>query len=166
MKIRQERLIWRSLLKTVNILKVAIVILQLVSFAVFGLSFHTISGILNSSLAGGIGVEMSIDESTGTGILELSMSPKNIGWLPVELKIELAAVNSDGRYIATDQFEEQMEPGTTSSKTLILEISESEVQKMMDEGTVSDLEIIMYLRTFYNLVGLYDLLKIEGGEIR
>jgi hypothetical protein len=59
-----------------------------------------------------------------------------------------------------------MEPGAKSSHTLTLELSPSEVQKMMEEGTVSDLEVILYLRTFYNLVGLYDLLKIEGSEIR
>lgn len=53
----------------------------------------------------------------------MSMSPENIGWLPVELRVELAAVNSGGRYIATDQFEEHMELGEKSSHTLTLEIS-------------------------------------------
>ena len=153
-------------MKTANVLKAAIVILQLVSFAAFGLSFHTISGILNSSLAGGMGVEMSFDESTGVGNLEMSMSPENVGWLPVELRVELAAVNSDGHYIATDQFKEHMEPGAKSSHTLTLELSTSEVQKIVEEGKGSDLEVVLYLRTFYNLVGLYDLLKIEGGEIK
>jgi hypothetical protein len=165
-KVEQERPVWRGLLKTTNVLKAAIVILQLVSFAAFGLSFHTISGILNSSLTGGMGVEMSFNESTGAGTIKISMSPENIGWIPVEFRVELAAINSDGHYIATDQFEEHMEPGAKSSHTLTLELSPSEVQKMMEEGTVSDLEVILYLRTFYNLVGLYDLLKIEGSEIR
>ena len=153
-------------MKTAKILKAAIMILQLVSFAAFGLSFHTISGILNSSLAGGMGVEMSFDESTGAGTLEMSMSPENIGLLPVELRVELAAVNSDRLYIATDHFEEYLEPGAKSSQTLTLEISPSEIQKIVEEGKGNDLEVVLYLRTFYNLVGLYDQLRIDGGEVR
>ena len=153
-------------MKAVNVIKVALVVVQLVSVAAFGLSLYTITSVLNTSLSdSGMATEMTFDEVTGSGLLEISLTPVNGGLLAVDLSVELSTVDSDGDYIARDSFDVHLEPGDISPQTLSLVIPSSEVQRMMEEGRGSDLEIVLDLRTLYDLVGISNTLTIEGGEM-
>lgn len=155
-----------GVMKAVNVIRVALVVVQLVSVAASGLSLYTITSVLKTSLSGGgMVAEMTFDEATGRGLLEISLSPVNGGLLAVDLSVELGAVGSDGDYIARDSFDVHLEPGDVSSQTLSLVIPASEVQRIMEGGRGSDLEIVLGLRTLYNLVGITNTLTIEGGAM-
>lgn len=73
-------------MKAVNVMRVALIVVQLVSVAAFGLSLYTITSVLNTSLSGsGMAVDMTFDEATGSGLLEIGLSPGN-GDLYLKLK--------------------------------------------------------------------------------
>jgi hypothetical protein len=154
-------------LKAVNVIKVALVVVQLVSVAAFGLSLYIITSVLNASLSGsGMSAEMTFDEATGSGLLEISLASENGGLLAVDLSVELGVVGSDGDYIVRDAIDVHLEPGDISPRKLSLVIPTSDVQRMMEEGRGSDLEIVLDLRTLYDLVGISNTLTIEGGAMR
>lgn len=153
-------------MKAVNVIRVALVVFQLVSVAAFGFSLFTITSVLNASLSGSdMSAEMTFDEATGSGLLKISLVPENGGLLAVDLSVELGVVGSDGDYIARDSFDVHLEPGDISPRTLSLVIPASDVQRMMEEGRGGDLEIVLDLRTLYDLVGISNTLTIEGGAM-
>lgn len=153
-------------MKTSKTLGIVVAIVQLASLAAFGLSLHTLASVLTTTLSQqNMEMEMTIDEATGTGQLQLNIVAGNQGLLPADLTLEVSVIDPDGVRYASDSSVAHLESGAEEPLSLTLHIPSSEVEKMMTEGRGGDLEIVVTLRTLYNLAGFTNTLRVEGGEI-
>lgn len=151
-------------MKTSKTLGIVVAIVQLASLAAFGLSLHTLASVMTTTLSQQ-NMEMTIDEATRTGQLQLNIVAGNQGLLPADLTLEVSVIDPDGVRYASDSSEAHLESGAEEPLSLTLHIPSSEVEKMMTEGRGGDLEIVVTLRTLYNLAGFTNTLRVEGGEI-
>jgi len=89
-------------LKPVKVLGVVISMIQLASVLAFVLSIYTLTMVLQSSISGeGLAMELTVDESTGRGLLQLELNPSNPGLLDTDLSLELNLL-ADGEKITGD----------------------------------------------------------------
>jgi hypothetical protein len=149
-------------LKTTKIIGLLIIITQIASLAAFGLSIYSIYGVLSSTFTGGLAFEMDIDEATGTGILQVEVTPQNPSYIDTDVTLGLSLLDGDGVTVASESSTVTIAPGGSETITLILEISREDSERIALEG-VSTLELYVGLRTLYDLVGISDTITIPQG---
>ena len=151
-------------MKAVRALGVLVIAVQLVSFVAFALSFSTVFAVVkNISSPDVVSLEMVTDESTGSGELRLEADPRNGGYLGVELTLELSVLDEDDNYIGRNSTLVRLDAGERKTVTLCLHIPADVMQEMTNGGKKSFLEITLRMRTLFNLVGVSNTLRVEGG---
>ncbi len=151
-------------MKAVRALGVLVIAVQLVSFVAFALSFSTVFAVVkNISSPDVVSLEMVTDESTGSGELRLEAGPRNGGYLGVELTLDLSVLDEDDNYIGRNSTSVRLDAGERKTVTLCLHIPADVMLEMTNGGKKSFLEITLRMRTLFNLVGVSNTLRVEGG---
>jgi len=154
-----------SHLKTSKAVGIVVAIVQVASLAAFGLSLHTLSSVLMMTLSEqNMSFEMIFDEATGTAQLQFDITTGNQGFLSADLTLQISAIDPDGVRYARESSAANIAPGAVEPIALTLHIPSSEVERMIEEGRGSELEILITLRTLNGLTGFSNTLRIEGGE--
>jgi len=139
-------------------------ITQIASLAAFGLSIYSIYGVLNSTFSGGLGFEMDIDDTTGSGTLQIEVAPQNPGYLEADITLGLKLLDSDGVSVADETTSVMLAPGGSETISLVLEVSREDYERIALEGE-SSIELYVGLRTLFNLIGISDTITIpQGGQ--
>jgi hypothetical protein len=149
-------------LKTTKIIGLLIIITQVASLAVFGLSIYSISGVLSSTFGGALGFEMDFNEVTGVGSLRLEVAPQNPGYLNADFTLGLKLLDGDGVSVASESTSVVLTPGGSETLSMVLEVSRDDYERIALEGK-SSLELFVGLRTLSNLIGITDTIIIPQG---
>ena len=151
-------------MKAVQIVGVLITLVQLGSVVGFGLSLHTMAGVVMGTISGGeIGIEMNVDELGGLGSMELNLTTNNPGFLEATASLEIMILDNLGAPLDTDYETVILQPGDSQTVNLRLEISASDIMRIV-EGMETSVEVTISLRTLYDLVGITNTIKLEVGE--
>ena len=150
-------------MKPAKILGVIIAVIQLSSVLAFVASMYTITAILSSSLSGeGMTLELTVDESTGVGTLQLELYPINPGFLSTDLSVELILL-ADGEDIASDSSSVSLAAGSQETMSLDLTVDAADMERIITEELETSLEATFGLRTLYDLVGIFNKIEFQGG---
>jgi len=151
-------------MKAVQVVGVLITLVQLGSVVGFGLSLHTMAGVVMGTISGGeMGLEMNVEELGGPGSMELNLSPQNPGFLEATATFEIRILDDLGTPLDTDYEAVTLQPGDSQLVNLRLEISASDITRIV-EGMETSVEVTIGLRTLYDLVGITNTIKLEVGE--
>lgn len=151
-------------MKAVQVVGVLITLVQLGSVVGFGLSLHTMAGVVMGTISGGeMGLEMNVEELGGPGSMELNLSPQNPGFLEATATFEIRILDDLGTPLDTDYEAVTLQPGDSQLVNLRLEISASDIMRIV-EGMETSVEVTIGLRTLYDLVGITNTIKLEVGE--
>jgi hypothetical protein len=151
-------------MKSHQVVGILITLVQLGSIVGFGLSLHTMAGVVIGTISGReLGLEMNVEELGGPGSMELSLEPYNPGFLEVTATLEIKLLDDLGVPLDTDYETLTLKPKETQPMSLRLEISASDVMRIV-EGMETTLEVTVRLRTLYDLVGIANTIKLEVGE--
>ncbi|NQT08282.1 hypothetical protein HQ586_04325 [Candidatus Bathyarchaeota archaeon] len=151
-------------MKAVQVVGVLITLVQLGSVVGFGLSLHTMAGVVMGTISGGeMGIEMNVDELGGPGSMELNLSPQNPGFLEATATFEIMILDDLGTPLGTDYETVILKPGDSQPVNLRLEISASDIMRIV-EGMETSFEVTISLRTLYDLVGITNTIKLEVSE--
>jgi len=151
-------------MKAYQVVGVLITLVQLGSVVGFGLSLHTMAGVVMGSISGGeMGIEMNVEEPGGPGSMELNLSPQNPGFLKATATFEITILDELGTPLDTDYETVTLQPGDSQPVNLRLEISASDITRIV-EGMETSVEVTIGLRTLYDLVGIANTIKLEVGE--
>jgi len=149
-------------LKPAKILGVFIAVVQLASVLAFVLSMYTVTAVLSSSLSGeGMALELTVDESTGVGTLQLELYPINPGFISTDLFVELILL-ADGEDIASDSSSVSLAAGSQETLSLDLTVDAADMERIITEELETSLEVTFGLRTLYDLVGI-SIIEFQGG---
>ncbi len=150
-------------MKSFKVLGVFIAVVQLASALAFVLSIYTITAILSTSMAGeGLAMELTVDEATGVGTLQLELAPFNPGFLETDLSVELILL-AEGESIASDSSTVTLAAGSEEPLLLDLVVDADDMERIITDGLETSLEITFSLRTLYNMVGISNTIEIQGG---
>jgi hypothetical protein len=150
-------------LKPAKILGVIIAVIQLSSVLAFVASMYTVTAVLSSSLSGeGMALELTVDESTGVGTLQLELYPINPGFLSTDLSVELILL-ADGEDIASDSSSVSLAAGSQETLSLDLTVDAADMERIITEELETSLEATFGLRTLYDLVGISNKIEFQGG---
>jgi hypothetical protein len=150
-------------LKPAKVLGVIISIIQLASVLAFVLSMYTVTTVLQSSISGeGLSMELTVDESTGRGLLQLELNPSNPGLLDTDLSLELNLL-VDGEKIAGDSSSVSLAAGSQETLSLNLMVEAAEMERIISQGLETSMEVTIGLRTLYDLVGISNTIELPGG---
>ena len=106
---------------------------------------------------------MVMDESTGVGELRIEISPMNSGYLGVDLALDVGVLDEDDNYVAWNSTFVHLDAGERKNLMLSLHLPAAKLLEMMLEGRSSFLEVTLNMRTFNDLVGVSNTLRVEGG---
>jgi len=150
-------------LKPAKILGVLIAVVQLASVLAFVASMYTVTAVLSSSLSGeGMALELTVDESTGVGTLQLELYPINPGLLSTDLFVELILL-ADGEDIASDSSSVSLAAGSQETLSLDLTVDAADMEQIITEDLETSLEVTFSLRTLYDLIGISNKIEFQGG---
>jgi hypothetical protein len=150
-------------LKPAKILGLIIAVIQLASVLAFVASMYTVTAVLSSSLSGeGMALELTVDESTGVGTLQLELYPINPGFLSTDLSVELILL-ADGEDIASDSSSVSLAAGSQETLSLDLTIDAVDMERIITEELETSLEVTFSLRTLYDLIGISNKIEFQGG---
>ena len=150
-------------MKPAKILGVLIAVVQLASVLAFVASMYTVTAVLSSSLSGeGMALELTVDESTGVGTLQLELYPINPGFLSTDLSVELILL-ADGEDIASDSSSVSLAAGSQETLSLDLTVDAADMERIITEELETSLEVTFGLRTLYDLVGISNKIEFQGG---
>jgi hypothetical protein len=150
-------------LKPAKILGVIIAVIQLSSVLAFVASMYTVTAVLSSSLSGeGMALELTVDESTGVGTLQLELYPINPGFLSTDLSVELILL-ADSEDIASDSSSVSLAVGSQEILSLDLTVDAADMERIITEQLETSLEATFGLRTLYDLVGISNKIEFKGG---
>ena len=150
-------------MKPAKILGLIIAVIQLASVLAFVASMYTVTAVLSSSLSGeGMALELTVDESTGVGTLQLELYPINPGFLSTDLSVELILL-ADGEDIASDSSSVSLAAGSQETLSLDLTIDAADMERIITEDLETSLEATFSLRTLYDLVGISNKIEFQGG---
>jgi len=151
-------------MKAVQVVGILITLVQLGSVVGFGLSLHTMAGVVMGTITSGeIGIEMNVDELGGSGSMELNLTPNNPGFLEATATFEILILDDLGAPLGTDYQTVILQPGDSQPVNLRLEISASDIMRIV-EGMETSVEVTISLRTLYDLVGITNTIKLEVSE--
>jgi hypothetical protein len=141
-------------MKAYQVVGVLITLVQLGSVVGFGLSLHAMAGVVMGTISGGeIGLEMNFEEPGSPGTMELNLSPNNPGLLETTASFEIVILDNLGVPLGSDYESVVLKPGDSQGVSLWLEISASDVMRIVD-GMETSVEVTITLRTLYDLVGI------------
>jgi hypothetical protein len=150
-------------LKPVKVLGVVISMIQLASVLAFVLSIYTLTMVLQSSISGeGLAMELTVDESTGRGLLQLELNPSNPGLLDTDLSLELNLL-ADGEKITGDSSSVSIAAGSQETLSLNLMVEAADMERIISQGLETSMEVTIGLRTLYDLVGISNTIELQGG---
>ncbi len=150
-------------MKPAKILGLIIAVIQLASVLAFVASMYTVTAVLSSSLSGeGMALELTVDESTGVGTLQLELYPINPGFLSTDLSVELILL-ADGVDIASDSSSVSLAAGSQETLSLDLTIDAADMERIITEELETSLEVTFSLRTLYDLIGISNKIVFQGG---
>ena len=150
-------------MKPVKVLGVVISMIQLASVLAFVLSIYTLTMVLQSSISGeGLAMELTVDESTGRGLLQLELNPSNPGLLDTDLSLELNLL-ADGEKITGDSSSVSIAAGSQEALSLNLMVEADEMERIISQGLETSMEVTIGLRTLYDLVGISNTIELQGG---
>ena len=150
-------------MKPAKILGLIIAVIQLASVLAFVASMYTVTAVLSSSLSGeGMALELTVDESTGVGTLQLELYPINPGFLSTDLYVELILL-ADGEDIASDSSSVSLAAGSQETLSLDLTIDAVDMERIITEELETSLEVTFSLRTLYDLIGISNKIEFQGG---
>jgi len=151
-------------MKAYQVVGVLITLVQLGSILGFGLSLHAMAGVVMGTVAGGeMGLEMHFEEPGSPGTMELNLSPNNPGLLETTASFEITILDDLGVPLDTDYESVVLEPGDSQDVSLWLEISAADVMRIV-EGMETSVEVTITLRTFYDLVGITNTIRLEVAD--
>jgi hypothetical protein len=150
-------------LKPAKVLGVVISMVQLASVLAFVLSIYTVTMVLQSSISGeGLAMELTVDESTGRGLLQLELNPSNPGLLDTDLSLELNLL-ADGEKITGDSSSVSIAAGSQEALSLNLMVEAADMERIISQGLETSMEVTIGLRTLYDLVGISNTIELQGG---
>jgi len=150
-------------LKPAKILGLIIAVIQLASVLAFVASMYTVTAVLSSSLSGeGMALELTVDESTGVGTLQLELYPINPGFLSTDLSVELILL-ADGEDIASDSSSVSLAAGSQETLSLDLTVDAADMERIITKELETSLEVTFSLRTLYDLIGISNKIEFQGG---
>ncbi len=150
-------------MKPVKVLGVVISMIQLASVLAFVLSIYTVTMVLQSSISGeGLAMELTVDESTGRGLLQLELNPSNPGLLDTDLSLELNLL-ADGEKITGDSSSVSIAAGSQEALSLNLMVEAADMERIISQGLETSMEVTIGLRTLYDLVGISNTIELQGG---
>jgi len=150
-------------LKPAKILGLIIAVIQLASVLAFVASMYTVTAVLSSSLSGeGMALELTVDEFTGVGTLQLELYPINPVFLSTDLSVELILL-ADGEDIASDSSSVSLAAGSQETLSLDLTIDAVDMERIITEELETSLEVTFSLRTLYDLIGISNKIEFQGG---
>ncbi len=150
-------------MKLAKILGAIIAVIQLSSVLAFVVSMYTVTAVLSSSLSGeGMALELTVDESTGVGTLQLELYPINPGFLSTDLYVGLILL-ADGEDIASDSSSVSLAAGSQETLSLDLTVDAADMERIITEELETSLEVTFGLRTLYDLVGISNKIEFQGG---
>jgi hypothetical protein len=150
-------------LKPAKVLGVVISMVQLASVLAFVLSIYTVTMVLQSSISGeGLAMELTVDESTGRGLLQLELNPSNPGLLDTDLSLELNLL-ADGEKITGDSSSVSIAAGSQETLSLNLMVEAADMERIISQGLETSMEVTIGLRTLYDLVGISNTIELQGG---
>ncbi|TEU08660.1 hypothetical protein E3J20_08120 [Candidatus Bathyarchaeota archaeon] len=150
-------------MKPAKILGLIIAVIQLASVLAFVASMYTVTAVLSSSLSGeGMALELTVDEFTGVGTLQLELYPINPVFLSTDLSVELILL-ADGEDIASDSSSVSLAAGSQETLSLDLTIDAVDMERIITEELETSLEVTFSLRTLYDLIGISNKIEFQGG---
>jgi hypothetical protein len=149
-------------LRNSKILGYILVVVNLASFVVFGLTAHTIIGVLSSSSPMGSESPVIIDASTKLARVSFEMQPKNSGFLEAEVTLGVRIVTSETSLEPGEETSFKLAPGESRKVTLTLTVPEEKL-RLYSEGKGS-LELATGVKTLYNLARMDYKVRLVGGE--
>lgn len=150
-------------MKPAKVLGVVISMIQLASVLAFVLSIYTVTMVLQSSISGeGLAMELTVDESTGRGLLQLELNPSNPGLLDTDLSLELNLL-ADGEKITGDSSSVSIAAGSQETLSLNLMVEAADMERIISQGLETSMEVTIGLRTLYDLVGISNTIELQGG---
>lgn len=151
-------------MKAVRAFRFGVLAFQILTLIVLGLTLQTVFSLLSNALAGNtFNLKMNVDQSTGDRRLVLNAKPSNGGFLGVSMYLELGVLNENGEYVTRNSTSAYIASGEQRSLTLDLLITKEEAMKYnLTEGS-GLLEISINIRTFADLVGFQNTMKMKAG---
>jgi len=145
-------------LKAVKVISALLLTVQIVSIMAFGLSFHTVTSILMTTLSGDpLQLELNFDH-TGRGEMLIELMPLNQGFLDAELILKVGALDQFGDYINQNSSRIHLRAGSNRSVILSLQFSSEDYEKLAQDSSI---EVTVDLKTLNNLVGISNSLRME-----
>jgi hypothetical protein len=150
-------------LKPAKVLGIVISMIQLASVLAFVMSIYTVTMVLQTSISGeGLAIELTVDESTGRGLLQLELNPSNPGLLDTDLSLELNLL-ADGEKITGDSSSVSIAAGSQETLSLNLMVEAADMERIISQGLETSMEVTIGLRTLYDLVGISNTIELQGG---
>ncbi len=150
-------------MKPAKILGLIIAVIQLASVLAFVASMYTVTAVLSSSLSGeGMALELTVDEFTGVGTLQLELYPINPVFLSTDLSVELILL-ADGEDIASDSSSVSLAAGSQETLSLDLTVDAADMERIITKELETSLEVTFSLRTLYDLIGISNKIEFQGG---
>ena len=145
-------------MKPVKVIGAILVVVQITSMLAFGLSFHTLTSILITTLSGEpIQLEMNFDPS-GSGSMLVELLPRNQGFLDADMTLKVGAIDKFGEYIAINSTLAHIGAGSNRVMSLTLQFSLTDYERLVDD---SSLKVTVDLKTLNDLVGISNSLEME-----
>ena len=154
-------------MRAARVFGLLVLLVQVSSVLAFGLSVYTIFNVASSTASeGAIGLELTIDRSTGIGVLRLRATPRNAGPLGVDLAIGVGAIDDSGVYITRNSTSMHLDAGEGKPVSLSLRIPGDLMQEMTLKGVEGYFEVTFDIRTLNKMVGVLNTMRIQAGEPR
>ncbi len=154
-------------MRAVRVFGLLVFLVQLSSVLTFGLGVYTIFNVASSTASGdAIGLELTIDRSTGIGILRLLATLRNIGPLGADLAIGVGAIDNSSAYITRNSTSLHLDAGEGKPVSISLHIPADSMRELMLEGVEGYFEVTFDIRTLNKMVGFLNSLRIRTGEPR
>jgi hypothetical protein len=154
-------------MKPSKALGVVILVLQLASVLAFGLAVHAMVDVsMNMASAGSLVIEMEVDEASGLAVVRTAASPRNGGYLGLDIEVSLGITDDEDNFLSSDSTQLHLEPGEQKALALNLQLPAWEIQERMFRGEMVFLNLELKLRTLYDLVSVKNAMRLPLGEQR
>ena len=145
-------------MKAVKVVGAILLAVQIVSVLAFGLSFHTMTSVLMTTLSGEpLQLELNFDH-TGQGEMVIELKPLNQGFLDAEMILKVGALDKYGEYISQNSSRIHLNSGSSRTVFLTLQFSSSDCERLAQDSSI---EVTVDLKTLNNLVGISNSLRME-----
>ena len=145
-------------MKAVKVIGIVLLVVQITSVMAFGLSFHTLTSILMTTLSGEpLQLEMNFDH-TGRGEMVVEFLPQNQGFLDADMTLKVGAIDRYGEYIAFNSTLAHINAGSIRAMSLKIEFTPDDYERLVQDSSI---EVTVGLRTLNDLVGISNSLRME-----